>query len=595
MWSWSFARENYTVENIRFTGNVTFSSGKLLEQMSLYDRNFIEKNVPFLKKDPFLFSEEILRYDMEKLQRFYQQEGFLYIRIAEKIIDINEKKQTLNLEFDIQEGNPLLVENVSYLIMPDSSGGRDLTAILEEAWNELELQKAQRFRDAQAAIDRDLLIRKLNNFGYPYARVNLQLQVNEAEHTVDMIWQIQSGLLCVFGDIQIGGNHKVSENIIRRQITFKPGEMYNRREIEKSQQQIYSLGMFQIVSVKAALSDPKTSRIPIFIQIREAPGFLTKLGVGYGSEEKFRVSMDSRILGFMGGARRLNLLLKRSDLEPYNVYLEFVQPAFISPKSTFILNPFLLRQEDPGFTVDRSGVRTTVNYPFTRHIKGSLSYIFEDVDQDTSGGGAPSDSEEFQSLYNKSSIVLGGSFDNSRPLFTPNSGMFHTITFTFSGLDFGSDFSYNKLLLDLRWYQKLNGAVLAYRLKFGSIRSFDENGFIPAEERFYAGGASSVRGWGYQQLGPKDEQGDPVGGNSLLEGSVEYRFGVAWKFAGVIFFDFGNVWPETLGQRLNDLRYSPGIGLRYTTPIGPVRLDAARPVWDEEDRWQFHFSVGHAF
>ena len=173
--------------------------------------------------------------------------------------------------------------------------------------------------------------------------------------------------------------------------------------------------------------------------------------------------------------------------------------------------------------------------------------------------------------------------------------MFHQITYKFSGLGFGSDFNYNKLQIDLRRYQRFRGNVLAYRLKIGSIRSFDESEFIPVEDRFYAGGATSVRGWGRQQLGPKDTQGNPIGGSSLLEGSLEMRYRLVWDLGGVFFWDFGNVWEGFSEYRLNEIRHSLGFGLRYATPIGPIRIDAARPIRDVEDRWQFHFSVGHAF
>jgi outer membrane protein insertion porin family len=137
--------------------------------------------------------------------------------------------------------------------------------------------------------------------------------------------------------------------------------------------------------------------------------------------------------------------------------------------------------------------------------------------------------------------------------------------------------------------------VVASRLKIGLINSDDEEGFIPAEERFYSGGSTSVRGWARQQLGPRNERGAPIGGKSLLEGGLEFRYPVYNMISGAIFLDVGNVWTETFDYKINELRYSLGTGIGVNTPIGPVRIDLARPIFDPEDDFQLHFNVGHAF
>ena len=112
---------------------------------------------------------------------------------------------------------------------------------------------------------------------------------------------------------------------------------------------------------------------------------------------------------------------------------------------------------------------------------------------------------------------------------------------------------------------------------------------------FYSGGSNSVRGWMRQELGPTDEQGIPTGGSTLFEGSVEWRQRFIGSFGGVAFLDFGNVWQEEYAFKPSEIRYAAGVGMRYRTPIGPMRFDIARPVFDEENTWQWHLSVGHAF
>ena len=136
---------------------------------------------------------------------------------------------------------------------------------------------------------------------------------------------------------------------------------------------------------------------------------------------------------------------------------------------------------------------------------------------------------------------------------------------------------------------------MATRLKIGDISSMDAGGFIPVEDRFYSGGSNSVRGWARSELGPKDSNGKPVGGNSVLEGSLELRIPLLGSFDSAVFWDFGNVWEEEFGDVLNELNHALGFGLRFKTPIGPVRFDLAAPVFNEEKHIRWHLTIGEAF
>jgi outer membrane protein insertion porin family len=160
---------------------------------------------------------------------------------------------------------------------------------------------------------------------------------------------------------------------------------------------------------------------------------------------------------------------------------------------------------------------------------------------------------------------------------------------------FPSDYDYSRLLLDFRRYQELAKLVIAMRLKFGAVNSNDDSGFVPVEDRFYAGGAMSLRGWSRSTLGPLRQNGNPIGGKSLIEASIELRYPIIGIVSGVVFTDFGNVWLPAFTYKLDNLRYSGGIGVRVSTPIGPIRLDVAWPVDDRETGAQFHLNVGHAF
>jgi outer membrane protein insertion porin family len=236
-------------------------------------------------------------------------------------------------------------------------------------------------------------------------------------------------------------------------------------------------------------------------------------------------------------------------------------------------------------------------YHFTKYLDGSLSYYIEKVNQDSQGVASDDiTGEERPNLYNKSGVILNLTRDSSDPLFFPIKGMFISVTMKFNtDAIIRSDFHYTKFLLDARRYDKLLKTVLAYRVKIGALDSFDDDGFIPTEDRFFSGGSMSVRGWSRSELGPKDSEDTPIGGKSLLEVSMELRHPIWNLFSGVVFMDAGNVWENEYKYELNELRYSLGIGIRVATPIGPVRFDIAWPIDDIEKSTKFHINVGQAF
>jgi outer membrane protein insertion porin family len=352
-----------------------------------------------------------------------------------------------------------------------------------------------------------------------------------------------------------------------------------------------------VVLVTAFLDNKKNPVLPINISVKKAPTITTRFGIGYGTEAKFRVFADITKISFLGGARRLQLILSHSAIEPYNVDLRFIQPSFLTRALVLVLNPFMRKQDEPGFKVERRGAKSTFLYSFRNRMTSSITYTYEDVVRDTIDYDLNLSifDERYTGLYDKSMINIGLNWDTSFPMFTPEKGFLSSINFQYNGVITPVEFPFQKTLFDLRTYQKVSFTILALRLKMGDILPIRDNDFIPVEERFYSGGSYSVRGWARQRLGPSDPFGNPTGGRSLLEFSTEFRFPLYDIVSGVAFMDCGNVWLESYTWRLNEIRYSLGIGIRVKTPIGPVRLDVARPVFDEETTTQVHFSVGHAF
>jgi outer membrane protein insertion porin family len=590
MASYLSAQENYRVRKIVFMGNETITSSQLLTKMTLQPKNGLKRLRD--KSKGVSFSHELLQNDIDELLYLYHREGFIRADVQLGDLVVDDEKESVEIVLHIAEGPPTLVHNIYFNTKSDSFR-EELSQATDKALIAFKLQAGSRFRDDDFKTDLAQLKNILMNAGFVYAAIDYRLDISHEKNLTDIHYIIDSGRICYFGEIGISGNEHVSDRIIRKQISFQKGDVFSRWDIDKSQEQIYSLNVFQIVSLQAHLESKKVS-IPMSVKIKEAPRFTNKFGVGWGQEDRFRASMDTQWLRFFGGARRLNLVLKHSALDPYHINLRFTQPAFIHPNISLGLNPFIRRQDEPGYNIERRGLDVYLQRQIKRILTTGITYTFEKVNLDTTSIGDAESQPDVTDLYNKSSVTLGIAQNNTDDIFSPNKGYNNGLTFKFSGIG-PSTYDYTKWMIDLRHYMTIPRGVLAVRLKLGEINSMDAGGFIPVEDRFYSGGANSIRGWARHELGPKDADDKPIGGNAILEGSLEFRIPIIGSFNSAVFWDFGNVWQENFGDIVGEINHAVGCGIRFRTPIGPLRFDLAAPVLNDEKHIRWHLTLGEAF
>lgn len=587
-------QENYEIRKISFKGDNTLEESFLLDKMALKEVSWVEKLIT--KDEPALYSKELINIDLERLKKIYQREGFIDVKASLEPLDINDQKQIVKLKFNIEEGEPVLIDTIK-LEMVENKEHINIDSLAERNIRKLQLRKGKRFRDEALNEDVDFIENIFRNLGHAYVNVNYSLDLNPEKKITEITYKIDPGPVCDFGETTITGNKHVSESFIRKQLKYKQGEIYNKSLLTESRQALYHLQLFRVVSVlpqkdQTTLKNP----IPVKLYVEEAPRINTRFGAGYGTEDKFRAFVDFSYLGFLGTARRINLYAKHSALEPYYVSLKWTQPQIFDKKGSISLNPFIGSNSEPGYKTRTYGINIPVSYSFNSRLNATLTYYFEDVEQSVEDGDPEfTDRESNKFPYNKSGILLSSVFTTASPKFSPERGVNISLGFKLNGYIFGSNFSYTRLWGDVRTYQKIGDWVLALRIMGGGINSSDKNGFIPVEDRFYSGGSNSVRGWNRSQLGPKRESGSPFGGKSIIEANVELRYPLFWRISGVAFFEGGNVWEHSYQYELNSLGYAAGGGIRVATPIGPVRFDVGVPVWNTKKSPQFFISVGQAF
>ena len=437
------AQENFRVRKVKFEGN-TIASSQLLAKMTLQPKNGLKRLRE--KSKGVSFSDELLQSDIDELIYFYHREGFLQVAVQVGELQTDEKKETVEITLKIDEGPPVKVNRIFFNTQGDSFQAEQSGAI-DKALSKFKLQEGSRFRDQDIKADVTLLRNMLVNSGFAFSTVEYVLEVNQETFSTDIFYKIDCGPLCYFGDVVISGSAHVSDKIVRNQISFKRGDVFSRQSIDKSQEQIYALNVFQIVSLQASSKKEKRATIPISIKLKEAPRFTNKFGVGWGREDQFRASMDTQWLRFFGGARRLNLFIKHSALEPYHINLRFTQPAFINPNTSFGLNPFIRRQNEPGYNIDRRGASIYLQRQIKRILSTGITYTFEKVHLDTTTIGDADLQPDLTDLYNKSSVTLNISQNNTDDIFSPSRGYNNGMTFKFSGIG-PSTYDYTKWMVD---------------------------------------------------------------------------------------------------------------------------------------------------
>ncbi len=591
----SRAQDGYRISDVHFTGNQSFDEDVFAGRLLFPPVGWFSRT--FSGDEPSLFSEENLISEADAIVRFYQEEGFIDVSVQGSVMGRDDDSRSVELLYTITEADSVVVGSVTMQFGNAGTVESLLSDSLLAVLNEISAQRpGLRFRDAQVNEDRSSILRVLNDNGFPYSTVSHQISLSAGGKEADILWNVDTGPLAYFGGYSIQGSVHFNDDLIRDRVRFPEGGLYQQSLLEETQRDIYDLGLYRVVSIRALLAEEQSDRIPVLISITESSRYRLKMGVGYGRDEKFRVSGSVDILGIFGTAGLISFEIKRSELEPFTLFVTYVHPDFLLRKARFSVKPFLRREDEPGYEARRTGYEISLSKPLWSNFYGSVGYSYESVDlYRIPDVPLP---EEYRSSYPKESVIFTIGYASARPLFSPEAGVSVAISTTYSGLNLvqSDEYQFSRFLMDSRYYTSLRPwMVLAARLKVGSIRSRDTGGFVPFEERYYAGGSTSVRGWSRSTLGPLDPSGKPIGGSSLLETGLELRVPHGNPLHAVVFMDAGNVWETPLTYKLNDLGYAAGAGIRYETPIGPLRLDIAHPLFRGTQQVQWWFSIGHAF
>lgn len=586
--------QDVTVEQLNFRGNKALSSKSLYSAIKTKPRPWQHRFLFW--RDALPYQEAEFLNDLLRIEKLYHEEGFLEAQILDYTQIPRDGDERIDITVDIEEGLSTTVTQTLFV----ASTGDSLPLPSQLLHENISLVAGKRYREIDLRADYNTIVTLFSNRGYPYIEARVKPTIDSALHTVVLTWILSTGPYCTFGPLTFTGNTGVSENVIRRGIEFSPGDRFEQHRLLKAQNRIYALSLFNSVVLRTSAGSEYPPAIPIEVVVTERDRRALRMGVGFGSEEALRVSADWTIRNLIGGARSARIELKHATrVLPLHAAVVLTQPYFLDDQNDISLRPFYIWQDERGFEARRLGLEVN----FTRHMTEDLQlFTTARVERDTVRVKGTAFNSNLNNLYNKSIVQVGLIRTTTDDPFSPARGSLLRLTAEKAGIGFNSKFRYYKLWGEYRAYRSPSpSTVLAMRVMGGFMEPIGTSPLTPVEERFFSGGSNSVRGWQRQQLGPETVNGTiltPTGGNGKLEGGIEIRYPLIKGLGGVLFLDGGNVWTSGTDLDPRNQRYALGSGLRYRTPIGPLRFDVARKLNKQrpnERRYQVHVSIGQAF
>jgi outer membrane protein assembly complex protein YaeT len=547
----------------------------------------LDFELPRLETQPFTpLRDDRLERDAAALRRTLYELGFASARVE---VDVPDGGGELPVVFRAEPGPKASVAEVELAVPTDS----DVTppALLTQA--------GAVYRVSSIARDKAALLGAWHEQGYPRAEVEPRLEWSDDRRAVKVLFEIAPGARARIGEIVIAGLRQTRPEIVRRELGLQSGDPYSPARLLEAQRRLQGLGIFERVSVRELLSGSGET-LPVVIEVREASRAAVAYGLGYAERDLLRGSVEVTVRNLMGMDRSLSTFA-RVSFRGSRLVATYREPRLLGRKQELFTTVFREEQERDGFDFVRRGGQLQG----ARSLSSRLTLITRLTYQQTDVFNVTVPLDEIDRQFRSSTFAGPSSsivFDTRDDPLDPKRGRFLSADLALSDRLIGGD-SFARSFLQAASFSPLRPRlVLALQGRLGLGRTFrEEPPRLPLPDRFFAGGDYSLRGFKTDFVGPLEPGADgelhPTGGNALLLGSVELRWSASPRLEIAGFSDFGNVYPLASDLDLRDLRSSVGVGLRYKSSIGPIRLDWGyklnrRPG---ESAREVHVTVGHAF
>lgn len=590
-----FIQDDVEIKTIRFSGNENFRTSELRNQLTIHSR-FLQR---WIRRGSPYNARQIMR-EQQVIANYYRQSGFLDVTLRDSITQL--ETDAISIEFIINEGKQYYLRH--YTI----SGNQQIP--LDRYIDELKLQPNIPFSRYEIQTGLQQIVRAYETIGYPSVVINDSVAIGDS---IDLFINVHEGDLTTIRNIIFPTVTGVREHEIKREVVIHSGDTYNIELIEESQRRLFETGLFNGVSILPTRLDTTGHTVDLNIQLMVAK--FRAVDFELGLKQAAILEYVDPVLNLQSSGswqhknidqtgRKFQIKLTASTRFP-EIYIPqqfrgdliYTEPWLFNFRTPTSINPYYQYLDwseiyGAGAFKWEYGVQITTLYRWFRTVQGRGQLEWSKVKY-----VGPINAEDIPTERRKYSLLIR--WDNRNNFLNPSSGYLFEVKPKLAGAFLGGNHHFIQLEASYSYYHRLFWDVVgATRIVSGvtNVLPQDTSGIVPADQRFYLGGNTSVRGYKNQMLGPI--AGDkPLGGNFEVYGNFEVRFPVYWIIGGEVFLDWGNLWAEPKDANITDIKLAAGFGVTFATPIGPARIDFGKPLNDPlyGTSWNIHVAISHAF
>ncbi len=616
------------VKDVTFTGNSSIPASELRNVMETRKKHWLLSWFTTMG----VFKDESLEKDVERLTAYYYSKGFLQVRVDTPTVEF--KNKGIYVHFNITEGDRFTIGAVEFR--------GDLLAEPSSLKQKVQTRPGETFNGRTLNDDLVALKGLYSEKGFAYADISPLTDIRAEEKKVDITFLIERGDKIFIEEIRITGNSRTRDNVIRRELRLVEGDVYNSEEIKRGKQDVNNLGYFEEVNINTEPgSNPR--KVKLHVEVKERPTGSFSIGAGYSSVDSIMGMFSISQNNLFGRGQQLSLMAQLGGRSSY-YNLSFTDPWYKDSRMSVGGDLFNIKREYEDFDRDSVGLNLRAGFPFFKydytrfHVTYRLEAIdiklrdgdegdYEDGYYYGDGNDAPLEIQKQAGKTVISSVINGITRDTRDDKFKPRMGSMTTASAELAG--FGGDARYLGLNFSAaKWFPLRWDTAFMIRGTIGELFQLGEE--IPISEKYFLGGIDSMRGFEARSLAPEErkpkgpkkyyiydkdgdvkrtikipqkgytDEYDPVGGEKCLYFNFEYLFPIMKEagIRGVVFTDIGNAYKRS-EMFFSDLRYDVGLGVRWYSPFGPLRVEwgynpSPKSKYDEKSS-NFEFSMGNSF
>ncbi|MBI5665981.1 MAG: outer membrane protein assembly factor BamA [Nitrospirae bacterium] len=510
-----------------------------------------------------VYNEEQITVDLARIKEFYQSKGYIYMAVSEPQVNLAPDKKSLQVTISISEGDQYRVGSIKVkgnTVIPDA-----------ELYEQVKTVPGQIFDRTALKKDIDKIIDLYMNRGYARADVDPLVDVNKEGKTADITLSVIEGGIYRIGRIDVTGNIKTRDKVVRREMRLDEGDIFSKQLLTRSYQRINNLNYFESVDLRPT---PKvdTQLVDLDVKVEEKLTGMLSIGGGYSSVDKFMVMGEITQINLFGRGLQLKLKTELSSRRSnYNISLR--DPWFMDEPVSASVGIYNEVVDYTDYKKKATGGNIGFSRELSEYVGGSIRYEIEQVDITNVSEKASTFIQDQTGTKLTSSISPSIWRDTRDNILDPTSGSKNALYLTFAGL--GGDNHFWKAIVDSGWFfPAMWKTTFGLHGRYGYVSGYKKHE-VPLYERFYVGGINTVRGIGFGEGGPVNEEDEKIGGVQELIFNAEYIFPILdeMKLKGVLFYDYGGSFDSSYVLSEYNMRRTAGAGVRWLSPLGPLRLE----------------------